>query len=172
MPKAPAPRTHEGRPIVGDLIELRDVGAAAFSKQLAVVNSDRLAASKPGDKVYLVVEAEAVKEDLEVENRAEPLEGGFKRKLIYLARRVAFAPSDGVAGFLDEHADAFRAYEDSLRGQQQLDTEAAAKQKDLADELEDAHLAGKHADAPVEDCPMCDWEGEKAGASDVTDPDD
>lgn len=154
------PNTHNGRAIVGRKMELRQMGGA-FSADLLVANPDLLAQAKTGTELTLAVRVACIDEHFPGEDRKNPAEGGVLHVLIFDPRTVTVVEDSAVSSTFDAQAAAVQKAKDDAAGN-------VTVQESIADALEAAHLEGDHQEL-VEDCPLCDWEGEVKDSEDAAD---
>lgn len=148
-------RTHNGRPIVDDKIEIRQTGGE-FSKDMLVANIDQLLDTKQGDELVLAVRVVCVDEHYPVQDRKEPADGGFIRKLIFDSREVTIVDETVVARFFDEQRDRVQRAQDEAEGQTTVDSQL----------LVASHEAGEHSAGLVDGCIECDKEAALEAAGD------
>jgi CBS domain containing-hemolysin-like protein len=160
------PKTHNGRTVAGERIELRKMGGA-FSEKLLVANAELLDGVTIGTRMTLAVDVVCIDEHYPAVDRAvEKIdESEVEHLLVFDPTDVVIIDRSKVAkAFKDQAANVQKAKDDA-RGQ-------ATVQESIGDKLEEAHLAGDHADGLVADCPLCSWEGEVEAAEQTTDPAD
>lgn len=148
----PTGPSHNGRLIVGQLIEFRKMGGE-FSGKLTVANPEILNGLKVGDRITAAVDLVCIDEHFPAEDRKEPDDGGVFHKFVFDPEDVVVIDRSKVAKDFQAQADAVQAAKDAEAGQESISSQLTAQ-----------HEAGDHASGLVDDCPECEREAALAAA--------